>query len=88
MTVSHKHHVDPLESEEADGVAALAGAAVTGLVMAMGFVALMARVGGPAPVKASVATPAAAVVAPAQDVEPHGGKPPVVQNLYDESGTH
>ncbi len=87
MNVSHKPDADALEPEEVDGVAALAGSAVTGLVLAMGFVALMARVGGPEPVKASVDTASAAVVA-VQGVDPQGAKPAEVQSLYDESGGH
>lgn len=80
------HGSDP-SSEESDGVAALAGAAVAGLVLAMGFVALMARVGGPTPVQASTAPPPAAVATSSAELPRHHAAPRV-QSLYDETGAH
>jgi len=82
MTAPLPPNIDHTPSEDSDGVAALAGAAVAGLVLAMGFVALMARVGGPTPVQASVQPPVTAVAAPALEA-----KPPV-PSLYDETGAH
>jgi|GEM_PF-3087546 len=77
-------------SEESEGLTALAGAAVAGLVLAMGFVALMARVGGPAPVQASVDTPLP-VVAPTSSFSADSSPADAaarVQSLYGESGAH
>ncbi len=79
---------DPHGPDDTDGVAAVAGAAVTGLVLAMGFVALMARVGGPAPAKASAQPPSPAMAAPAPAPPERDHVRPGVPGLYDETGAH
>ena len=84
MNASLPPNADPSESEATDGLAALAGAAVTGLVLALGFVALMARVGGPTPVQASVVPPARSVMAS----EAPEAKPAVPSLYDDETGAH
>ena len=58
------------ESADTDGVAALAGSAVVGLLLAFGFVALMAKVNAPAPAVAEVASPPAAVAPADADATP------------------
>ena len=85
MSSPHASKNDSSVYEEPEGVAALAGAAVVGLMLALGFVALTARVGGPNPVEASVQPPAA-TVAPAVTPEQDNG--PSIPSLYDETGAH
>ena len=73
MTKPHDAQDSPVEAVPQDGLVALAGSAVMGLVLAFGFVALMARAGGPVPAEAAVSAEA----------------PVAVTSLYDEeTGAH
>ncbi|MEE9405348.1 MAG: hypothetical protein V3V20_10670 [Algisphaera sp.] len=68
------------EVNQDDGLAGLVGSAVAGLVLALGFVAMMARVGGPSPVEAAVTVNSSVMV-----VNPALAVP----SLYvDETGAH